>query len=189
MLDLSEAVLERLRLFGWHPERYIALAEVHNVLSPEGFVLFPIAVEFLTQLQGLTIKSDEHINPPPAPPKIVSRDKSMRLVTDTPKTATYRDMWINGVIDRFFAYPFEVNALHGLGTYSEIQRWIEANQIKLYPIGTYAQSCLYIGEDSLIYETDFGDILRVGNSLDQGLRYFFFPSSGIKKKIIPPDLY
>lgn len=189
MLDLSDAVLERLRLFAWYPERYIDLAEVHNTLSPEGFELFPIAVEFLTQLQDLTIKSDEHINPPPEPPKIVSSDKSMRLVTDTPKTATYRDMWINGVIHRAFAPPLEINALHGLGTYTDIQLWVEANHIKLYPIGTYAQSCLYIGEDSLIYETDFANMMRVGNSLDDAFQYFLFLSTSIKSIIIPPDLY
>jgi hypothetical protein len=35
---------------------------------------------------------------------------------------------------------FDFNGLDGLGTYDDVEPWIKANQIQLYPIGTYPQS-------------------------------------------------
>lgn len=83
---------------------------------------------------------------------------------------------------------FDFNGLDGLGTYDDVEPWMKANQIQLYPIGTYSQSLVLVGNDENIYVTEFSMIERVGNDFSDGLEAILSGCSGPHMVVIPPNL-
>lgn len=83
---------------------------------------------------------------------------------------------------------FDFNGLDGLGTYDDVEPWMKANQIQLYPIGTWPQCMVLVGSDQNLYVTEFSKVAKVGNHFSEGLEDLLLGQSGRNMVVIPPNL-
>jgi hypothetical protein len=82
----------------------------------------------------------------------------------------------------------EFKALIGLGTFEDVQPWMQANSLCLYPVGGWSQYTMYIAENNGLYVTDFEKVAKIGEEISDGLDALLFGYSSQVMKIVPPSL-
>jgi hypothetical protein len=82
----------------------------------------------------------------------------------------------------------DFHASIGLGTYDDIEPWMRAHRMRLYPLGDWGRDTIYLDEHNRLYLTDFEQIARIGETITDGLDALIFDHSSEAFVVIPPRL-
>ncbi|GEM_PF-3798939 len=83
----------------------------------------------------------------------------------------------------------DFSATIGLGTYDDIEPWMRAHRMRLYPLGDWSSYTMYLDEQKRLYVTDFAHIARVGETITDGFDAIVSGCGGPATTLVPPKLF
>ncbi len=82
----------------------------------------------------------------------------------------------------------DFHASIGLGTYDDIEPWMRAHRMRLYPPGDWSSYTMYLDEQKRLYVTDFAHIVRVGETITDGFDAIVSGCGGPATTLVLPKL-